>query len=57
MGILIRRRQPPVFGKRLRQQRRRLRACRKRRSANGKSKAKFDKVTAFHDIFLFMHGE
>jgi hypothetical protein len=57
LGIVSRRRQPPVFRKRLRQQRRRLRTGGERRSAGGKSKGDFDKVTAFHDIFLFMHGE
>jgi hypothetical protein len=58
--ILIRGRQPPILGKRLRQQRRGLRSSGEHRSAgdaHGQSNGKFHKVTAFHDISLFVHGE
>jgi hypothetical protein len=41
----------------MRCKRRSLRTCRQRGSARGCSKSEFQKVTAFHDIFLFVHGE
>jgi hypothetical protein len=50
-------RQPFIFRKRMRRKRRGLRGCRQRGGARGYSKSKFKKVTAFHDIFLFVHGE
>jgi hypothetical protein len=50
-------RQPFIFRKRMRRKRRSLRGCRQRGGARGYSKGKFQKVTAFHDIFLFVHGE
>jgi hypothetical protein len=61
-GIFIRRRQPSILRKRLRQQRRGLRARGERNRTRGKSDGEFQKVAAFHDIFLLvlrrvMHGE
>jgi hypothetical protein len=50
-------RQPLIFRKRMRCKRRSLRTCRQRGCARGYSKSEFQKVTAFHDIFLFVHGE
>jgi hypothetical protein len=55
-GILVRRRQPSVFCKRVRHKRRGLRAGSERGSARGKSKGEFEKVAAFHDISLFVHA-
>ena len=52
-GVLVRRRQPPVLGKRMRRKRRGMRAGGQRRGAGGKSKGEFQKVAAFHDISLF----
>ena len=40
-----------------RRQRRRLRTRRQRRSTGGKTEGNFNKVTTFHDIFLFRHCE
>ncbi len=54
LRIGISRRQPPVVLKRLRQQRRGLRARRQRNSARGKSNGEFQKVAAFHDISLLV---
>jgi hypothetical protein len=56
-GIFIRRRQAPVFRKRMRRKRRGLRSCGQRSSARGKSKGEFQKVAAFHDISSVGHGE
>src|ERR1700687_50747 len=56
-GILIRRSQPAVFCKRMRRKRRGLRTCSERCGAGGNSKGEFQKVTAFHDIFLLVQGE
>ena len=50
-------RQPLIFRKQMRCKRRSLRTCRQRGSACGYSKSEFQKVTAFHDIVLFVHGE
>jgi hypothetical protein len=51
-GILVRRWQRSVLFKRMRHQRRSLRARGHRCRACGKSKGEFQKVAAFHDIFL-----
>jgi hypothetical protein len=49
-GVLIRRRQPAAFFKRMRRKRCGLRSRGQRGGARGKSKSEFQKVTAFHDI-------
>jgi hypothetical protein len=49
--------QPFIFRKRMRRKRRSRRTCRQRRSACGSSNGNFQKVTAFHDISLFVRGE
>ena len=51
-GILVRRRQPSVLSERLRHKRCCPRTRGQRGSARGKSKSEFQKVAAFHDIFL-----
>ena len=56
-SVLIRRRQPSVLRERMRRKRRGLRARGKCGSAHGKSKGKFQKVAAFHDISSVGHGE
>src|ERR1700694_2820041 len=56
-GILIRRPQPPVFCERMWHKRGGLRTRSQRGSARGNSKGEFQKVTAFHDIFLLVQGE
>ena len=56
-SILIRRPQPAVFCKRKWRKRHGLRTCSKRCGARGNSKGEFQKVTAFHDIFLLVQGE
>jgi ribosomal protein S13 len=55
-SILIARRQPSVF-ERMRRKRRGLRARGQRDRTRAKSKGKFQKVAAFHDISLFVYGE
>jgi hypothetical protein len=47
---------PPDIGKRLRQERRGLRAYSQGGGARGQSKGEFQKIPAFHDIFLFESG-
>jgi hypothetical protein len=56
-GLVVRRRQPPVLCEWMRRKRRGLRARGKCGSARGKSKGKFQKVAAFHDISSVVHGE
>ena len=56
-GLVVRRRQPPVLCERMRRKRRGLRARGKCGSAHGKSKGKFQKVAAFHDISSVVQGE
>ena len=54
-GLDIRvRRQPPIIGKRLRHQRRGLDTGGKRGRSGGNAQRNFQKVPAFHDIFLFL---
>lgn len=48
---------PLIFSKRMRRKRRCLRDSRQRGGARGYSKGEFQKVTAFHDISLFVIGE
>ena len=45
---------PLIFQQRLRRQRRGLRARGQRDGARGNSNGKFQKVAAFHDIFLWV---
>jgi hypothetical protein len=47
---------PSAIGKRLRQQRRGLRAYSQGGGARGQSKGELQKIPAFHDIFLFESG-
>jgi hypothetical protein len=54
--VFVRRRQRPVR-KRMRRKRRGMGAGGQRRGAGGKSKGEFQKVAAFHDIFLFVQIE
>lgn len=54
MNILIRWRQPFIYAKRMRRQRRGLRARGQRGGSGGKSNGELQKVTAFHDISLFV---
>ena len=54
MNILARWRQPFISAKRMRRQRRGLRARGQRGGAGGKSNGKLQKVAAFHDISLFV---
>ena len=56
-SILIARRQPSVVFKRMRRKRRGLRARGQRDRTRAKSKGKFQKVAAFHDISLIVYGE
>jgi hypothetical protein len=56
-SVLIARRQPSVFCERMRRKRRGLRARGQRDRTRAKSKGKFQKVAAFHDISLFVSGE
>jgi hypothetical protein len=56
-SILVPRRQPPVFCERMWRKRRGLRARGQRDRTRAKSKGKFQKVAAFHDISLFVYGE
>jgi hypothetical protein len=55
-GILVRRRQPFIFCKRLRCQRRGLHARGERSGSGRKSSGEFQKVAAFHDISLLVLG-
>jgi hypothetical protein len=55
-GIFVRRRQPFIFCKRMRRQRRGLRARCKRGGSGRKSSGEFQKVAAFHDISLLVLG-
>ena len=57
MNISIRSRQPFICAKRMRRQRRGLRARAERGGPGGKSNGELQKVTAFHDISLFVSGE
>jgi hypothetical protein len=57
MRVLVRRRQPAAWFKRLRQERRSLRACGQRGRSGGKSKSHFQKVAASHDISLLERVE
>ena len=50
-------RRSQTLRRRNRRQRRSIRAGSKRRSTSGKSKGDFQKVAAFHDIFLLVHDE
>jgi hypothetical protein len=54
MNILIFWRQPLISAKRVRRQRRRLRARGQRGGSGGKSNGELQKVAAFHDISLFV---
>lgn len=54
-GILVRRR-PSVYRKRMRRQRRGLSTRGQGGSARSKSNGEFQKIAAFHDNSLFMHG-
>jgi hypothetical protein len=53
LGIRVRG-QPPIIGKRLRHQRRGLDTGGKRGRSGGNAQRNFQKVPAFHDIFLFL---
>jgi hypothetical protein len=56
-GIFVRRRQPFIFCKRMRRQRRGLRARCERSGSGRKSGGEFQKVAAFHDISLLVFGD
>ena len=56
MRVFGRRRQLLILRKRVRHQRRGLRARSQRGGAGGKSKGEFQEVAAFHDISLFVFG-
>jgi hypothetical protein len=53
LGIRVRG-QPPIVGKRLRHQRRGPEAGGKRGRTGGNAQRNFQKVPAFHNIFLFL---
>lgn len=54
MNILIRWRQPFIYAKRMRRQRRGLGARGQRGGSGGKSNDELQKMAAFHDISLFV---
>jgi len=56
MGILVPKRHPLIFGKRLWGKGYGVRACGQRGGARGYSKGEFQKVAAFHDVSSFALG-